>query len=120
MKNIKIKGGNQFERRITERTIEWCSKRLCISRLKNLKINVIIKPKLNDCYGYCEKIDDTNRSFKIVVENKQSLRNFVMTLVHEMVHVKQYARSEWLMDGEPESWGVQEILTDELWKDNVL
>lgn len=119
MKLIQIKGGKKFERDIADKTISWCIKRLGLSKMHTLKIDVIIKPILKDCFGYCEKIDD-NRSFKIVVENNQTLRDFVMTIVHEMVHVKQYARKEWLMDGEPESWGVQEMLTDELWKENIL
>jgi hypothetical protein len=60
------------------------------------------------------------RKFQIAVATNQTIRDFVMTVVHEMVHVKQYARKEWLLDGEPEAWGIQEILTDELWEDNVI
>ena len=55
-----------------------------------------------------------------MIATNQTLRNFVMTVVHEMIHVKQYARGEWMIDGEPEAWGSQEILADELWKGDVL
>jgi len=117
---ISTRGGKRHEREVVSKSIAWCLKRFNLDKLHRLKIDVIVGP-ISDCSGYCTNLDDpTNRRFKIGVDNTQSLRDFVMTIVHEMVHVKQYARNEWLIDGEPEAWGSQEMLTDELWKSDVL
>tara|TARA_Y100000310_G_C20415209_1_gene683974 strand:+ start:627 stop:758 length:132 start_codon:yes stop_codon:yes gene_type:complete len=35
-----------------------------------------------------------------------------MTIMHEMVHVKQYIRNEWIGDGEAEAWNLQESMTE--------
>ena len=123
-KLIKVTGvwtcsASLHEKTIAQKTIKWCIKRLGLSRLKNLNINVSIKT-LEDCYGYCEEIDHKNRLYKIVVSNDQSLRDFIMTIIHEMIHVKQYIRNEWVGDGEKEAWNTQERLTDELWKEDTL
>jgi len=37
-----------------------------------------------------------------------------------MIHVKQEARVDWTGDGEEEAWSLQEELTDEIWKENIL
>ena len=110
MKNVKIRGGKSYEREYVEKSVAWCMKRLGLNTLHTLELTVVIKP-LDDCCGWCKPVGEANN---------QSLRNFVMTVVHEMIHVKQYARNEWLIDGEPEAWGSQEILTDELWLADVL
>jgi len=117
---INVKGGKKFERNIAEKTIAWCIKRLEMSRIRTLEIYVSIESVPDDCYGYCENRDKINRSFKIALTNKQNLRYFVMTLVHEMIHVKQYVRNSWFGDGEPEAYDLQEELTDEIWKENIL
>jgi len=117
---INIRGGKKYQRDIASKSIGWCLKRFGLDKLYRLKINVVIG-SLPDCDGYCISMDEpTNRSFKIAVSNQQGLRDFVMTIVHEMVHVKQYARNEWMVDGEPEAWGIQEMLADELWKSGEL
>lgn len=117
---INVKGGKKFERNIAEKTVSWCVQKLGLSRIRTLEIYVLIEPVPDDCYGYCEKVKGSNRSFKIALTNKQNLRYFVMTLVHEMIHVKQEARGVWLGDGEEEAWSLQEELTDEIWKENIL
>ena len=126
MKNHKIKingvwtrSASLHEKAIAKKTIEWCIKRLNLSRLKKLNINVSIKA-LEDCYGYCEETNHKNRLYNIAISNDQSIRNFVMTIIHEMIHVKQYVRNEWVGDGEKEAWNTQERLTDELWRDDIL
>ena len=97
----------------------WCIKRLGLSRMRKLKIHIKIRPCRDYCAGYCEE-GNTDRSYVITIDNNQSLRDFVMTIVHEMVHVKQWVRNEWTGDGESEAWELQEKLTDELWKENII
>jgi len=116
---INVKGGKKFERDIANKTVKWSIKRLGLSRIRRLDIFVKIK-KLSDCAGYCEKPNGDDRSFIVAVDNNQSLRSFVMTVIHEMVHVKQYVRNKWDDNGESEAWCLQETLVDEIWKDNIL
>tara|TARA_Y100000034_G_C6860271_1_gene391435 strand:+ start:175 stop:534 length:360 start_codon:yes stop_codon:yes gene_type:complete len=117
---LNIKGGKKFERTIAEKTVSWCVQKLGLSRIRTLEIRVLIEPVPDDCYGYCENTEGDNRSFKIAITNKQNLRYFVMTLVHEMIHVKQYVRNKYDGDGEEEAWELQEAMTDEIWKENIL
>lgn len=119
MTKVRIQGGKAHQRDYAQKTVAWCLKRLKLDTLRTLDLDVRLKP-LDDCCGWCKPQGESNRAFQIVIGTNQTLRNFVMTVVHEMIHVKQYARGEWLMDGEPEAWGTQEILTDELWKGDVL
>ena len=84
------------------------------------KIEKAIKKIEDNTYGYCEETNHKNRLYNIAISNDQSIRNFVMTIIHEMIHVKQYVRNEWVGDGEKEAWNTQERLTDELWRDDIL
>jgi len=54
------------------------------------------------------------------VEQTQKLRDFIMTIVHEMIHLKQYITNEWEGDGEEEAIELESKLTDELWKEGIL
>ena len=126
MKNHKIKingvwncSASLHEKKITRKTIEWCIKNLGLSRLKKLNINVSIKT-LKDCYGYCEEISHKDRKYNIVISNNQHLRYFVMTIIHEMIHIKQYIRNEWSGDGEQEALINEGRLSNKLWEDNIL
>tara|TARA_Y100000034_G_C6691405_1_gene304459 strand:- start:215 stop:559 length:345 start_codon:yes stop_codon:yes gene_type:complete len=106
---IKATGGSRKEQIQAKKAILWSLKELKLSRLKGLQISLKIG-ELEDCYGYCEQIE--NREFNIGVDNTQDIKNFIMTVMHEMVHVKQYVRNKWVGDGEGEAWGLQEELTE--------
>jgi hypothetical protein len=119
MSRVHVQGGRKHQREYLERTVRWCINRMGLKSLRRLEVVVKIKP-LADCSGWCRPANESMRCFEIAVDPSQSLRNLVATAVHEMIHVKQYARHEWLIDGEPEAWGSQWILADELWKDDAL
>ena len=119
MREMSIQGGKAHQRAFVESIASWCLKRLKLDTLRTLELDIRLRV-LDDCCGWCKPKGESNRSFQLVIGTNQTLRNFVMTVVHEMIHVKQYARGEWLIDGEPEAWGSQEILADELWKGDVL
>ena len=108
-----------YKKEIARKTVKWCIKRLGLSKLK--KLNIIVKIKsIEDCYGYCEEINHKDRKYNIAISNDQNLRYFVMTIIHEMTHVKQYVRNKWSGDGEREALINEEYLANELWKDNIL
>lgn len=47
-------------------------------------------------YGYCVYVDKdpSQREFQIVLDNTMTPRVWIRTLMHELVHVKQYAKGE--------------------------
>ena len=100
MNCIQVNGGNKFQREIAEKVIGFCIKEL-LPRFRTLEITVNIKKIKGDAVGYC-MMEDTNREFEIEVSRVLSLKDFITTLTHEMVHVKQYARNE--MDGVGMRW----------------
>lgn len=69
------------------------TKQLNIHRLKiHLQVNVhkgIYVDKAKTCEGLCEALDDRNFVIDVALYS-----NWVSTLAHELVHVKQFARHE--------------------------
>lgn len=108
-------------------------------RLRSLYIDVeLLKIKEEDIYGYCNWIDCNirPRMFDIEIDFNQNDKNIILTLFHEMVHVKQYVKGElkdrlnvhlWKgerISGDYEVWGPwedeAEELSEELYKEFTL
>lgn len=98
--NITIKGGSVTQKKYTKSIVEFCVKKM-MPRINNLDITVRLKNIKEDAYGYChadpeggaERLDRP-REFELEIHNKMKLRKLLLTVAHEMVHVKQYARGE--------------------------
>ena len=111
-----VTGGEQHERDMTRSVVSWCINHFNLD-VHNTDINVELKV-ITDCYGTC--IDNDDGGYDITISINQSLRDFVATIVHEMVHVKQYITGEWQGEGEREASKLQYKLTDKLWKEGIL
>ena len=70
-----------------------------------------------ECWGESYKQDLAKNNYVISVATDQNLRDFVATLMHELVHVHQWERDEWEDDGEKEAEDKQYELADEFWKE---
>ena len=92
MNYIEVIGGNKFQKQTAEKVVQKMIETL-MPRMRTLEITVNIKKLTGDAVGWCMQ-EDTNREFTIDVHNKLTLKDFVTTICHEMVHVKQYARKE--------------------------
>lgn len=92
MNYIEVNGGKKFQRDVAETVVLQMIDTL-MPRMRTLEITVNIKKLTGDAVGWCMQ-EDTNREFTIDVANNLSLKDFVTTVCHEMVHVKQYARNE--------------------------
>ena len=114
---ILVTGGYQHERDMTRIVISWCINQFNLD-VHTTSINVLLKPRFTDCYGTC--VDNDDGGYDIEISFNQSLRDFVATIVHEMVHVKQYVTGKWKGTGEREASNLQYKLTDKLWKENIL
>jgi len=94
MNFIFATGGNRFQRDIAYKVVSEMIDTL-MPRIKTFEIEVKIRKfsKEDDAVGYCNMLDN-NREFEIEVSRDLTLKDFVTTICHEMVHVKQYARKE--------------------------
>jgi len=92
MNYIEVIGGNKFQKHTAEVVVGQMIQAL-MPRMRTLEITVNIKKLTGDAVGWC-MMEDTNREFTIDIHNKLTLKDFVTTICHEMVHVKQYARKE--------------------------
>ena len=92
MNLVEVTGGKKYQRDIAQKVVYAMIDTL-MPRMRTLDIEVKIRKISGDAVGYCMQ-EDTNRMFTIDVQKDLSLRDFITTICHEMVHVKQYARNE--------------------------
>jgi len=103
---------------VAEKAGHWLSEFFALKDVK--KVVIDIDPDL-DCWGECGERDDTeDATYEISVHPKQTLRDFVATIVHEFVHIKQWETGKWDGDGEAEANQLQYTITDRMWKEGVL
>ena len=92
--------------------VEWFLTRHDLTETK-----VYVHPLHNmNCWGESEQICEGE--YRIKVCTNQSLRDFVATVMHELVHVQQWETGVWKGDGEKEAEKRQYKLADEYWKGN--
>ena len=113
--SIRVKGGIHQDKTITLSVINWCITHFHLDSGIDINISLL---SFTDCYGTC--VDNNNDGYDIEINSNQSLRDFVATIVHEMVHVKQYVTGEWQGEGEREANKLQYKLADKIWKENVI
>ena len=98
---LNITGSNKKNRKLVERAAWWYAEKLMGKRLMNsLVINITLRRNLitkEGCEGtavweddYC----DRPREFTIELDLTFSIRDVLITLAHEMVHIKQWAKGE--------------------------
>ena len=135
---IHVKGSTKDKRALAQKTVAWSIKKLGLNRMSSLSIDVVLRKMKKDEYGYCNIIE-SNRSFIIDVNKNVSLKDFVSTIIHEMVHVKQFARNEMSAYGmrwktktvsentkyvdlpwEKEAYKLEAKLIELIWKENIL
>ena len=98
---------------ITEDIVRWCCQMMELEGL-NIDLYLIDEYPLIKCCGDSDQKSDTDYTIRIYTG--QSLRDFVATITHEMVHVEQWVKNEWSGDGENEAEKRQYELADAYWK----
>jgi Zn-dependent peptidase ImmA (M78 family) len=95
---IKTRGiPDKLTRALCKEAIRYYGNELLGSRLsKNITINVIFEVLPNPIKAMCQWQDDNHRcrEFVILIHKKLNKKQTLITLAHEMVHVKQYATGE--------------------------
>ena len=105
MNYVEVTGGNKFQRDIAEKVVHEMISAL-MPRVRTLEIDVNIKKLTGDAVGWC-LMGDTHKEFEIDVSKDLTLKDFITTICHEMVHVKQYYRKE--TDGYGKVWKKKSI-----------
>lgn len=95
MNKVVVEGGNKKQRAEVEAVVNWMISEL-MPRHRTLDIYVTLRDTLNKdgVLGWC--LPETNREFDLDIHKKVSdydkgKEDFVKTIIHEMVHVWQYA-----------------------------
>lgn len=94
---VCVKGGNKKIREVLEYATYWCANQLMHRNLtKYLTIHVIYGNIETGLCGDCDWDDDSvkPREFTIRIGAGQKLVEALEVLMHEMVHVRQYATGQ--------------------------
>ena len=106
-------------RELVNSVVHWFLGRYAMNRKsvdQNRILNVNLKTyKDMKCWGECSEGED-GIDYNIDIATDQSLRDFIATLMHEMVHVLQWERGSWKGEGEREATQLQYELADDFWK----
>jgi hypothetical protein len=111
---IFITGDDPEYEKIARDVIEWCFDEDVVCR-REIDIHVeMCKYSTYDCWGSIIESESSwsMTSWEMTVATDQSPRDFVATIMHEMVHVNQYITDTWKDDGEEECEERQYDLAD--------
>ena len=97
MRELNITGGRKKQRQVVEHVVKWSIKKLNLHRIRTLNLTFSIR-SLKSLYGQLEQLDDKRREFSVVLDKNVDTKDLIRTVIHEMVHIKQYIRKE--MDSE--------------------
>ena len=97
MRELNITGGRKKQRQVVEDVVKWSIKKLNLHRIRTLNLTFSIKT-LKSLYCQLEQLDDKRREFSVVLDKNVDTKDLIRTVIHEMVHIKQYIRKE--MDSE--------------------
>ena len=100
---LNIKGSNKDYRKLIESAAQYYAEKLVGKRLlKTIKITIDLKRgmlKKDDVEGTCiwddwEDLRKTPRDFTIELDSGVNIRNLLINLAHEMVHMKQWVKGD--------------------------
>lgn len=92
MKVVCVEGGLKWQREMVQNLAEWTLHEL-MPRHRKCEVLISLKDLTKDgVEGWCMEEDD--RLFHVQVEKNQTMRDLVATVVHELIHVKQYVKRE--------------------------
>ena len=97
---VNVTGSNKAVRKLITSATWWYAQKLMGKRLMSgIEINVkldrnLFKNEENEGTATWEDEARRPKEFTIVLDSNSNIRNLLITLAHEMVHVKQWAKDE--------------------------
>jgi len=101
------------EQELISGTRFYASELLSSKMLKHVTIEIAIKPLVSDLGNCCISYYNDwykPREFVIELRSRRSLKNTLITLAHEMVHVKQFTKGE--LNPANDKWKGESVNTD--------
>ena len=96
---VTIRGGSAFQKKLASAVLDFAKAEL-LPKVRTLDVTLKLRKfrkEEGNVVGWCIYEDDEkpkHREFTIEVSSEQALECFIKTILHEMVHVKQYALAE--------------------------
>ena len=93
---ISVEKGSKAKRELIQDLSWFLAQKLLGKRLmNNVEIEIEFKRNLG-AHGFCSWADDNNRprAFTVEIDSSLGLEEVGLTLCHEFVHVKQFAKGE--------------------------
>ena len=93
---VKVSGGSKLQRELVKEIAQFMHKKLT-PRHKSIEVAVSIRKLIDEegVIGYCEAIENCRpREFKIQVDRSINMNDFIKTVIHEFIHLKQYVKGE--------------------------
>jgi hypothetical protein len=97
--NITVCGGSFKERELGQEVIQLC-KNMLLPNHKYIHVNLSFKNLGKEQYGEILpiEVEPKSRIFDIGIQTKLPFPDFISTICHEMVHLKQYVKWEFCED----------------------
>lgn len=92
---LSIRGGTKQQRALVEGAAVWSAYKLMDRLAHNINVDIILK-KQDDTDGWCVWADKNikSREFELSIKKNLDDEDLILTIMHEMVHVKQMAKGE--------------------------
>lgn len=88
----------KVNRQLCKKALEWYSEKLISERkLKNVEVYVKFEKDLfkkSAIYAECFDDDQIKNRYEIIIDSGMGKSNMLMTLAHEVVHLKQFINNE--------------------------
>lgn len=93
---VDVYGGTRYRRELAEQVIQFCIGKM-LPRIKTL--DIMLELEGEDVFedgttGCCYALG--HREFKMEICANQTEEDFIRSICHEMVHIKQYIRDEFI------------------------
>jgi len=112
MAKIIVRRTSKNRAKLIQRTIKWCVDLWGLWTVLEIRVGI---QHVEECYGTCDRNEE--HCYRITVDPWMSPEDLVSTLIHEMVHVRQWETSNWTDDGEEEAERVCGVLSDIFWSE---
>lgn len=113
-------GGNKYQRNLACVSVNWFAKFL-MPNTERISIEIRIQ-NLRDSWGWVAQMIDPPEGFNVyrmAIDKRQTTRQFIQTVMHEMLHIRQDETGIWQGDGEHEAESV-EVLADAIWLSGLI
>lgn len=91
MNSVKVKGSTKANRELAFSAVSWYIQKF-LPRFRTLDITVKIKNLGDDYCGFCDH--EGHNEFTIDINRDMNEFEMTATIMHEMIHVKQFVRKE--------------------------